>query len=278
MQSRISPEISLAFLADKSLNDEQRRAVQHIVESTNRFIGVQGYAGTGKTHMTKAARDLLEANGFHVITMAPYGSQKKALEEAGLESSTVQAFLRAKDKKIDANSVVFVDEAGVIPARQMLEIMRTIEAHGARAVFLGDIAQTKAIEAGKPFDQLQKAGMETARLVEIRRQQDPQLLEAVKLAAEGQSTKSVANIRQVLTEKEPDLRYSRIVKHYAELPKHERDQTLIITGTNDSRKALNEGVREALGMKGQGRSTSYSIAWTRPKPSVSTVATTRKVA
>ncbi|MEC3886192.1 MULTISPECIES: MobF family relaxase [Xanthomonas] len=252
MQSRISPEISLAFLADKSLNDEQRRAVQHIVESTNRFIGVQGYAGTGKTHMTKAARDLLEANGFHVITMAPYGSQKKALEEAGLESSTVQAFLRAKDKKIDANSVVFVDEAGVIPARQMLEIMRTIEAHGARAVFLGDIAQTKAIEAGKPFDQLQKAGMETARLVEIRRQQDPQLLEAVKLAAEGQSTKSVANIRQVLTEKEPDLRYSRIVKHYAELPKHERDQTLIITGTNDSRKALNEGVREALGMKGQG--------------------------
>ncbi|KHS32980.2 hypothetical protein RN20_22530 [Xanthomonas phaseoli pv. phaseoli] len=154
--------------------------------------------------MTKAARDLLEANGFHVITMAPYGSQKKALEEAGLESSTVQAFLRAKDKKIDENSVVFVDEAGVIPARQMLEIMRTIEAHGARAVFLGDIAQTKAIEAGKPFDQLQKAGMETARLVEIRRQQDPQLLEAVKLAAEGQSTKSVANIRQILTEKEPD--------------------------------------------------------------------------
>ncbi|MBZ5763346.1 conjugative relaxase [Rhizobium sp. VS19-DR104.2] len=252
MESRIAPEVSRAFLADKSLNEEQRRAVQHIVESANRFIGVQGYAGTGKTHMTKAAAELLEANGFHVTTMAPYGSQKKALEEAGLDSRTVQAFLRAKDKKIDANSVVFVDEAGVIPARQMLEIMKTIEAHGARAVFLGDTTQTKAIEAGKPFDQLQKAGMDTAHLVEIRRQKDPQLLEAVKLAAEGQTEKSVAQIRQVLKVPDPDVRYSAMVQRYAELPKHERDRTLIITGTNESRKELNAGVRKALGLEGQG--------------------------
>ncbi|MEN9199259.1 MobF family relaxase [Xanthomonas euvesicatoria] len=253
MESRVSPDVSRAFLAGKSLNDEQRQAAQHIAESSNRFIGVQGYAGTGKTHMTKAAAELLEANGFHVTTMAPYGSQKKALEEAGLDSRTVQAFLRAKDKKIDANSVVFVDEAGVIPARQMLEIMKTVEAHGARAVFLGDTTQTKAIEAGKPFDQLQKAGMETAHLVEIRRQKDPQLLEAVKLAAEGQSAKSVAQIRQVLKEPEAAARYAAMVKHYAELPKHDRDQTLIITGTNQSRKALNDGVRHALCLQGQGQ-------------------------
>ncbi|CAZ15872.1 conjugative relaxase (plasmid) [Xanthomonas albilineans] len=252
MTSRVTPEVSRAFLADKTLNDEQRRAVQHIAESANRFIGVQGYAGTGKTHMTKVAAGLLKANGFHVTTMAPYGAQKKALEEAGLDSCTVQAFLRSKDKKIDANSVVFVDEAGVIPARQMLEIMKTVEAHGSRVVFLGDTTQTKAIEAGKPFDQLQKAGMETAHLVEIRRQKDPQLLEVVKLAAEGQSAKSVAQIRQVFKEPNAVARYDAMVKHYAELPKHERDQTLIITGTNESRMALNDGVRQALGLQGSG--------------------------
>ncbi|WP_241485650.1 AAA family ATPase, partial [Xanthomonas euvesicatoria] len=131
--------------------------------------------------------------------------------------------------------------------------MKTVEAHGARAVFLGDTTQTKAIEAGKPFYQLQKAGMETAHLVEIRRQKDPQLLEAVKLAAEGQSAKSVAQIRQVLKEPEAAARYAAMVKHYAELPKHDRDQTLIITGTNQSRKALNDGVRHALGLQGQGQ-------------------------
>ncbi|MGZ8116384.1 ATP-binding domain-containing protein, partial [Pseudomonas aeruginosa] len=47
-------------------------------------------------------------------------------------------------------------------------------------------------------------------------------------------------------------RYQAIVEAYASMPKAERDQALIITGTNASRIEINEGVREALGLKGQG--------------------------
>ena len=144
VQPRISKEAAEAFLADRGLNAEQQSSVMRIARTQNQFIGVQGFAGVGKSYMTVAAKDLLEANGYRVTSLAPYGSQVKALQAEGLEARTLQSFLKARDKKIDSNTVVIIDEAGVIPARQMHEAMKTIEAAGARVVFLGDVAQTKA--------------------------------------------------------------------------------------------------------------------------------------
>ncbi|HCA1452706.1 TPA: conjugative relaxase [Klebsiella pneumoniae] len=252
VEPRISKEAAEAFLADRGLKAEQQASVMRIARTQNQFIGVQGFAGVGKSYMTVAAKDLLEANGYRVTSLAPYGSQVKALQAEGLEARTLQSFLKARDKKIDSNTVVFIDEAGVIPARQMHEAMKTIEAAGARVVFLGDVAQTKAIEAGKPFEQLMKAGMETSRLTDIQRQKDPQLLEAVKLAAEGKAKQSLPLVNEIREIKEDGARYQAIVDAYAKMTKAERDQALIITGTNASRIQINEGVREALGLKGQG--------------------------
>ena len=256
-ESRVTPEAAKAFLADRGLNSEQEKAVLRVAQSRNQFMGVQGYAGVGKSYMTVAAKDLLESSGYRVTSLAPYGSQVKALQGEGLEARTLQSFLKAKDKKIDSNTVVFIDEAGVIPARQMHETMKIIEAAGARVVFLGDTSQTKAIEAGKPFEQMMKAGMETSKLSDIQRQKDPALLEAVKLAAEGKTKDSLPLVNTIHQHKESKDRYAELVKSYASMPKAERDNALIITGTNDSRKQLNDGVREALGLKGQG--VEYSL-------------------
>ena len=252
-KSYVGPNEAKAFIEQRSLNQEQKRAVEMIATTNSRFIGVQGFAGTGKTHMTQAARDLLEQSGYRVTSMAPYGSQVKSLQEAGMDSRTVQAFLRAKDKKIDSSSVIFIDEAGVMPARQMLEVMKVIEQHGARAIFIGDTAQTKAIEAGKPFDQLQKAGMETARMAEIQRQKDPELLRAVELAAQGKTAASIAHVREIKEVSCSEKRYATIVDRFAQLSPAERAQTLVITGTNASRKELNTGIRAAIGLEGKGR-------------------------
>ncbi|WP_116893114.1 MobF family relaxase [Pseudomonas savastanoi] len=252
-ESKISPEKVKGFLDDRTLNAEQGKAVSQIVQGRNQFMAVQGYAGVGKSFMTTAARDLLEENGYKVTALAPYGSQKKALEEEGIEARTVASFLKAQDKKIDKDTVVFIDEAGVIPARQMNEIMKVIEQAGARAVFLGDIAQTKAIEAGKPFEQLMKAGMETARMEDIQRQKNPVLLEAVKLAAAGDAKGSLEKIAKITEVKEDGDRYNQIVQSYVNLPKAERANALVITGTNDSRQQINAGIRRGLGLEGKGQ-------------------------
>ncbi|WP_338030794.1 MobF family relaxase [Entomobacter blattae] len=241
------------FLQTKTLSDEQAHAVKAIAQQENRFIGVHGYAGVGKSYMTVSAKELLESQGYHVTSLAPYGSQKKALEAEGIKARTVASFLAAKDRRIGEKSVVFIDEAGVIPARQMQQVMEVIEAHGAKAVFLGDTAQTKAVEAGRPFDQLIAAGMQTTYVSKIQRQKDEVLLQAVQYSAEGKTKESLATIEKDIHEiKNNSERYSRIVKDYAALSKEERDQTLIVTGTNESRHAINGQVREELGLAGKG--------------------------
>jgi len=236
----------------EGLNVEQARAVARIADTVNQFMAVPGFAGVGKSYMVKSAKQLLEDYGYRVSALAPYGSQKKALEDVGIEARTLQSFLKAKNKKLDENTVVFIDEAGVIPARQMLEAMKVIEATGARAVFLGDTAQTKAIEAGKPFEQLLDAGMQSTEIRIIQRQKDPELLKAVELAAVGKAADSLAHVTHVHQVKDSSERYGAIVQAYAALTPAQRAETLVITGTNHSRKAINDGIQRALGLTGRG--------------------------
>ncbi|MCI1047055.1 MobF family relaxase [Caballeronia zhejiangensis] len=264
VEPRITAQQIDAYLATRirtaereGLNVEQARAVARIADTTNQFMAVPGFAGVGKSYMVKSARQLLEDYGYRVTALAPYGSQKKALEDVGIEARTLQSFLKAKNKKLDDHTVVFIDEAGVIPARQMLETMKVIEATGARAVLLGDTAQTKAIEAGKPFEQLLDAGMQSTEIRIIQRQKDPELLKAVELAAVGKAADSLAHVTHIHEVKDSSERYSAIVQAYAGLTPAQRAETLVITGTNQSRKAINDGIQEALGLKGTG--TEYTL-------------------
>jgi ATP-dependent exoDNAse (exonuclease V) alpha subunit len=84
-----------------------------------------------------------------------------------------------------------------VPARLMERFLRTAAEAGARVVLLGDTAQTKAIEAGRPFDQLQAAGMRTAVMADIQRQRDPELRDAVRLAAFGDTDAALSKLSHV---------------------------------------------------------------------------------
>jgi ATP-dependent exoDNAse (exonuclease V) alpha subunit len=135
----------------------------------------------------------------------------------------------------------------------MEQVMRIVEKAGARMVLLGDTKQTEAIEAGKPFAQLQRDGMQTARINEIQRQEDYDLKTAVEHAAEGRVTQSLAHIKHVEELKEPAERHQAIVDDYLRLTEPERRDTLIVAGTNQARREINAMLRESLHLTGQGR-------------------------
>lgn len=239
-------------LAGVSLNAGQRSAAELILTTQNRVVAVQGFAGTGKSHMLNATKTEIEGAGYQVRALAPYGSQVKALRELGVESNTLASFLKAKDKGIDAKTVLVIDEAGVVPARLMQQALQVAEKAGARVVLVGDTAQTKAIEAGRPFDQLQAAGMATARMDEIQRQKDPVLKEAVELAAKGATTASLDRIKSISQFENDQERRAAVAKDFIQLPAGERDRTLIVSGTNEARREINRMVREGLGTAGKG--------------------------
>jgi ATP-dependent exoDNAse (exonuclease V) alpha subunit len=134
----------------------------------------------------------------------------------------------------------------------MERFLRTAQEAGARVVLLGDTAQTKAIEAGRPFDQLQAAGMRTALMDEIQRQRDPELRDAVRLAAFGDTDAALTKLRIVQEFKDDQERRGAIVADYMALSPAERDKALILAITNEARFDLNDMVRDAIGLTGRG--------------------------
>jgi ATP-dependent exoDNAse (exonuclease V) alpha subunit len=78
-----------------------------------------------------------------------------------------------------------VDESSLSSTKQMNEFLPRLSAED-RVLLVGDTRQHQAVEAGRPYQQLQEAGMQTARLNEINRQRDTALKEAVEQLARGE--------------------------------------------------------------------------------------------
>jgi len=239
-------------LATASLDTGQRAAAELMATTANRVVGIQGLAGTGKSHMLQSAKAMIESQGYAVRALAPYGSQVKALRDLNVAANTLASFLKAKDKSIGPKTVLVVDEAGVVPTRLMEETLKIAEKANARVVLLGDTAQTKAIEAGRPFDQLQTGGMATARMANIRRQQNRELRHAVELAARGDTTGSLGRIKSVTEIADHGERRAAVAAAFVSLAPDERDRTLIVSGTNEARREINARIREGLGVVGKG--------------------------
>ena len=191
-----------AHLHRGPLTHGQREAVKLILSEKDRVVGVQGYAGTGKTKMLKRARALLEKRGYEVKGLAPSASAARTLEaEAGIESETLQRFLtryadvaqgrltRGAQKHLRAGygkTALVVDEGSLASTREMRELLRISEVlRLPRVVLVGDAKQLDAVDAGKPFAQLQAAGMKTAVMEEIMRQRDQDLKAAVEATLAG---------------------------------------------------------------------------------------------
>lgn len=243
----------LCSLTASELNVGQRAAAEVILTSRNRIVGVQGLAGVGKTHMLAYAQKEAQRNGWHVQGLAPVAAAAQELASAGINSNTIAAFLARPSKGLTERTALIVDEAGMVPVSDMLAIMQAVEKANARLVLVGDTQQLKAVQSGKPFAQLQAAGMKTAVMAEIVRQKNATLKAAVEHAAAGNARESLVLLAPRIAEIDhPSERYARIARDYAALVPAERDKTLVVAGTNNARMAINTEVRHRLGLAGAG--------------------------
>ncbi|MGI8655080.1 MAG: AAA family ATPase, partial [Pyrinomonadaceae bacterium] len=79
------------------LNESQRGALEAILTSQDRIIGLQGYAGTGKTTTLAVLKTAAEGSGYEVRGYAPTTKAAKQLNESGIEAVTLQKFLRSRN-------------------------------------------------------------------------------------------------------------------------------------------------------------------------------------
>ncbi|NKB55061.1 MAG: relaxase domain-containing protein [Alphaproteobacteria bacterium] len=278
-----------------ALNDGQKNAVRALLSGRDRIIGVQGYAGVGKTTLLKAARELAESRGYEVLGLAPSASAAKTLgDEAGIEAQTLQKFLgrfagyaqgrgteegRKRVRETFKNTLIVLDESSLAGAAQMRDLFRIAgEILPARLVLVGDAKQLDAVEAGKPFAQLQAHGMKTVKVGEIVRQRNPELKAAVHAAIAGDIRAAFAridgNILEADAPDEPDTGAvsraegepsprdlalaGKAFEAWNDLPRETRETAGIAAPTHAIRQAVNELVREQLDR--EGRLTGPALA------------------
>ena len=166
-------------------NRAQKSVVEDVLSSPDRIQGIQGWAGSGKTSVLASMRSAVEAHGYEVQGLAPTSRAARQLRDAGIEAGTLQGFLArtaSSDVAPERKHFYFVDESSLASTNQMREFLARLGPTD-RVLLIGDTRQHQGVEAGRPFEQLQEAGMRTAKLDEIVRQKDPALKSAVELLA-----------------------------------------------------------------------------------------------
>ena len=245
---------------------EQKRAMILFLTSDSRFIGVNGFAGTGKTTIWKPCIEIARESGYDVIGLSPQHSGKDALKDSfevfktalGIDSvTTVQSWLfdRKAIESMGEKTIVVLDEAGLSSMKIAESVMKRIEKVGARCSMSGDKFQFESVEAGPALRLLhERGGMETAFVTEMQRQRNApeNVREAARLSVDSPAEAlEKLEIREIRNAKE---RYKALSEEY--LKSSDRKETLVLTGTHEARRAVNENVREALNLKGKGEEFS----------------------
>jgi hypothetical protein len=147
-----------------------------------------------------------ENRGYTIEGFAPTSRAAPLLAETGVGTGTLQGFLaRGTNRETsEKRHFYFVDESSLASTNQIREFLSRLGSQ-ERVLLIGDTRQHQGVEAGRPFEQLQKAGMRTAHLDEIVRQKGPALKSAVESLAKGDvsaalgSLHSQGRIREIST-------------------------------------------------------------------------------
>jgi conjugative relaxase-like TrwC/TraI family protein len=260
--------------------------------STRRLECVIGPAGSGKTTMLGLAKEHLEAGGRRLAVVAPtLKSAQVAASELGAETSSLHKLLHANGWRWDelgrfsrlapgdtdpstgavyrgpaeryalgANSVLVVDEAGLLTVDQANALIALVSSSGASLRFLGDPRQLGAVGRGGVMETAARWSAELVMLDEVhrflRRQLNeagaPVVVEDVDYAALSLRLRDGSETDRVVDEL---VGRGAVVVHHSQCEAAEAiaqrvaasaasvESLCVTAATNDEAAALNETVR-----------------------------------
>jgi len=258
-------------------SEGQRRAINLTATTTDQVSGIVGAAGAGKTTAMKTVAELAKSQGLTVVGIAPSSAAADELKSAGADATMTLAAFNLKDEAAGPRLLI-LDEAGMVSARDAEALLLNM-GKDDRLVMVGDPKQLGAVEAGSPFAQLMSSkAINYAEITEINRQKKQELLDIAHEFAKGNTRNAVELVskyvtkvevtlpdkpeRQITTQEKTEARRQAIATataaRYLELTSEQRARTLVLSGTNDVRKRVNQLVRTGLVKVGEVSSHSVS--------------------
>ena len=155
------------------LSQEQSLAIRHATVKGGRVAVIEGAAGSGKTTTLRPITDLHREHGYEIVPTAVAWRTAVALgDDCDARAYCVDKLLKLAAKEqveIGRNTLIVVDEAGMLSTRQAHHVLQLSERHGAKVVFAGDTRQQQPVEAG-PGLRLIRDVAGSVRVDRIRRQ------------------------------------------------------------------------------------------------------------
>ena len=236
-----------------TLSAEQQRMVQRLCLAGDGVSVVVGKAGTGKTFALAAAREAWQAAGYPVLGVAVARRAARELEhDAGIRSTSVAALLGEIDHRaLPPRCVLVVDEAGMVPTRQLAQLIDAATAAGGKLVLVGDHRQLPELEAGGAFRGLVNRGL-AIELTENHRQVNRWERAALDELREGRAEQAMARYQahdRIHVDPTPERSRARLVADWWALGSPSR--SVVLAQRRDDVKDLNMRAREHMRAAGR---------------------------
>jgi len=249
------------------LNPGQETAARLILSSTHRTIAIQGVAGAGKSSVLKPVAQILGEEGKEIIGLAVQNTLVQMLErDTGITSMTLARVLKnwaplledpgnpglkAEAKDALGDRVLVLDEASMVSNHDKERLVTLGNLAGIRRlVLVGDTRQLGAVDAGKPFVLVQKAGIARAEMTTNLRGRDPQLRLAQAAAQAGDVQTALGHLKRSTIETAGDSALTA-AEQWLGLAPHERERTAIYASGRSLRTAVNDAVQRGLKANGE---------------------------
>jgi conjugative relaxase-like TrwC/TraI family protein len=234
-----------------TLNDEQHRAMRHVLTSPDRVMLIRGAAGTGKTTLMQATIASIEQGGKRVGVFAPSAAASHGvLKDAGFHHATTVAMLLASRDAQERvrDGVIWIDEAGLLGSKATKQVFDLAKELNARVILSGDKRQHGSVARGGVLHLLEReAGIMPAELRQIRRQ-DGAYKQAVMVLSEGHTAEGFSRldelgwIRQLPDDNQRYVTLANAYVEQASKPGH----TLVVCPTHGEAASVTHAIREQL--------------------------------
>ncbi|MGD0466109.1 MAG: AAA family ATPase, partial [Gammaproteobacteria bacterium] len=182
------------------LTNGQQEAIKLALTTGDRFVAIQGIAGSGKTTMLRSLNQLCKDAGFEIIGLTVTTSAKERLQigsqnlisqdpllQAGIKTFTVRKFLIESEKLLTndptlakleygSNKLLILDEASFVSTAEIFAVLTKVVELNARLIVMGDHRQLSSVEAGKIFYLMLGSNMQSVIMTENVRFNSPKTL------------------------------------------------------------------------------------------------------
>ncbi|MEA2433951.1 MAG: hypothetical protein QOG54_1408, partial [Actinomycetota bacterium] len=240
-----------------SLYEDQRELIRRLATSGQGVEVVIGRAGTGKTYALAGAREVWESSGYRVVGCALGAFAAQQLQSgSGIPSFTITSLLQDIEHPefggLAPNSVLVIDEAGMVGTRTLERLLGHAEKAGTKVVLVGDDRQLPEIEAGGAFRGI-KNRMPATELEQVRRQPMGWERDALEHIREGRSQKAIdsymANDRIVIKGSSEETRRQLVTDWWA--TQDDQEPAIMIAARRSEVADLNDRARELMSSAGR---------------------------